>query len=167
MSGYSIGRQVEYDVIADLAANGYATQRAASSKGVADVIAFKRMQALMVSCKKTTMPGPAERAELIRVADLLGGIGVPLVALKPLRRPLRYRRLTGPGPKDWVPWVPDEVAATCVHDDGREHPSDGTLPCTCDCGTRDRIHYAGCAYLEATSPPCTSPVVNEDGEVSW
>lgn len=49
----------------------------------------------------------------------------------------------------------------CVHDSGYEHPSDGTLPCSterlCDCDTTDTIHFAGCAYLEATSPATQAP----------
>ena len=109
MSGYSDGRRVEHSVIHDLTANGYDTIRAASSKGCADVVAFKPGQVVFVNCKRTTMPGPAERADLIRVADLVDGW--PIVALKPLRQGLQYRELTGPGPKEWRPWVPDEVAS--------------------------------------------------------
>lgn len=112
MSGsqYEVGRRVEWAVVADLTANGYECTRAASSKGTADVICFKHDEVLLVNVKRTTMPGPGERAELLRVANLLYGIAVPLVALKPARKPLQYRRLTGPGPKQWVEWTPDEVA---------------------------------------------------------
>lgn len=110
MSGYTDGRRVEYAVIEDLKDNGYDTLRAASSKGLADVVAIKPGQVLLVNCKRTTAPGPAERADLLRIAAALPGVGIPLVALKPLRQPLTYRALTGPGPKDWQPWTPDEVA---------------------------------------------------------
>jgi Holliday junction resolvase len=58
MSGYTEGRAVEYAVIDHLRENGYDTVRAASSKGLADVVAIKPGQVLLVNCKRTTMPGP-------------------------------------------------------------------------------------------------------------
>jgi Holliday junction resolvase len=108
MSGYAAGRRVEWAVVSDLRENGYDTIRAASSKGICDVIGIKRGQALFVSAKRTTMPGPKERAELLRVAACIPREGVPIVALKPLghARPT-YRVLTGIGPKDWIEWSPD------------------------------------------------------------
>jgi Holliday junction resolvase len=109
VSGYSEGRRVEYAAIDYLRANGYDTVRAASSKGLADVVAIKPGQVLLVNCKRTTMPGPSERADLLRIAASLPGVGVPLVALHPRREPLTFRRLTGAGPKDWTPWTPDDI----------------------------------------------------------
>lgn len=109
MSSYHDGRRIEYAVCHDLADNGYRVTRAASSKGFADVIAVKLRQILFVNVKRTTMPGPDERFELLGAASLLyPGIAVPLVALGPASK-LTYRRLTGPGPTDWVPWTPDEI----------------------------------------------------------
>jgi Holliday junction resolvase len=121
MSGYAQGVRVEHNVVHHLTANGYDCQRAASSKGVADVVAFKAGQVLLVNCKRTTMPGPAERVELLRVAACLPGVAVPLVARKPAGMPLSFRRLTGPGPKDWQEWDADEAATEQgdVVDDGR------------------------------------------------
>lgn len=110
MSSYSLGRAVEYAVIDDLKDNGYVCTRAASSKGVSDVVAFKPGQVLLVSVKRTTPPGPVERAALLGVARMLPGVGVALVALGPASR-VTYRRLTGAGAKAWVPWTPDEVEA--------------------------------------------------------
>jgi Holliday junction resolvase len=110
VSGYSAGREVEYAVRNHLAEQGYEILRGAGSKGFADLCALKPLQALVISCKRTTMPGPAERVRLIHTASLLGGIGIPLVALKPARKPLEFRRLTGPGPRDWEPWDADEAA---------------------------------------------------------
>jgi holliday junction resolvase Hjr len=109
MTGYGNGVRLERDVINDLKANGYQTMRAASSKGVCDCIGIKAGQIVLVSCKRTSMPGPAERAQLLAVAALIPGVLIPLVALKPLRRPLAYRRLTGPGPSDWLKWWPDLI----------------------------------------------------------
>jgi Holliday junction resolvase len=106
---YRRGRTFEHKVKTALEADGYWTQLAPGSKGV-DAVAIKSGQILLVSVKRTngTIP-PAERAELLRVAALTGG--VPVIAHQPIpRRPIQYRRLTGPGPKDWQPWTPDEVA---------------------------------------------------------
>jgi hypothetical protein len=110
MSGYHQGREVEWAVIHELTRDGYHTVRAASSKGMADVVAVKDGQAAFISCKRTTPPGPEERAQLLAVAACLPGVGVPIVALGPASR-VTYRRLTGHGPRDWVAWVPDEVAS--------------------------------------------------------
>lgn len=106
MSAYSRGRSVEYAVVHQLTADGYDTIRGASSKGLADVVAIKPGQVLLINVKRTTPPGPGERAGLLRVAGLLPGVGVPLVALGPASRVV-YRRLTGPGPGQWEPWTPD------------------------------------------------------------
>lgn len=110
MSGYSDGVRVEHAVIHDLTRNGYACTRAASSKGVADVIAIKPGQVLLVNVKRSTMPGPGERRELLNITE-----GDPyllaIVAIKPPRHLISYRLLHGPGPRDWVEWTPDEVAS--------------------------------------------------------
>jgi len=107
MTGYQEGRRVEWAVIHHLTENGYETIRAASSKGLADVVAVKDSQVLLVNCKRTTMPRPTERKNLLRIAAMLPGVGIPLVALHPFRGRLEYRQLTGPGPKDWRPWALD------------------------------------------------------------
>lgn len=112
MNEYREGRRVEYAVIAHLQEQGYDTIRAASSKGLADVVAIKPGQVLLVNVKRTTPPGPAERADLLRVAASLPGVAVPLVALKPRREGLTFRRLTGPGPREWVAWVADLIPPT-------------------------------------------------------
>ena len=108
MSSYHDGRRIEYAVCHDLAVNGYLVTRAASSKGFADVIAIKFGQILLVNVKRTFMPGPRERRDLVHDASDLFGLAIPLVALGPASK-LTYRRLTGPGPADWVPWTPDEI----------------------------------------------------------
>jgi hypothetical protein len=110
MSGYAAGVRVERAVIADLQANGYFTVRGASSKGLADVVAIKEGQLCLVNVKKTTPPGPEERAALWRVSRCIPDFGVALVALGPASR-ITYRELTGTGPKAWQPWTPDELIA--------------------------------------------------------
>lgn len=103
MTGYAQGVRVERAVIADLQDHGWSTVRAASSKGAADVVAFA-LDVALVNVKRTTAPGPMERAELYRCATRAGCI--PVVALGPVRA-LTYRRLTGVGPRDWVAWTPE------------------------------------------------------------
>jgi len=110
MTGYEDGRRVEWAVVHDLQENGYETTRAASSKGVADVIAFKTGQVLLVNVKRTTPPGPGERRDLLRVAAMLPNHALAIVALKPKGQPLSYRRLLSLAPHSWVAWAPDEVA---------------------------------------------------------
>ena len=107
MSGYAQGRRVEYHVRDRLIADGYEVTRAASSKGTADLIAIKAGQVLLVNVKRTTLPSPAERRELVRVARLLPGVALPIIA--------RGRRLLlvtddGSDPRACVEWTPDEVA---------------------------------------------------------
>jgi Holliday junction resolvase len=110
-SRYAQGVRIEHLVADDLKANGYRVTRAASSKGICDLVCLKQGELLLISVKRTTMPGPAERHDLRAAADLLPGVGIPLVALKPLRQPIEYRRLTGDGPRDWQPWTPDWAIA--------------------------------------------------------
>ena len=110
-SGYHQGREVEWAVVHELTRDGYYVSRGSGSKGaLGDVQAIKEGQALFINVKRTTPPGPKERAQLLAVAACLPGVGVPIVALGPASR-VTYRRLTGHGPHDWVAWVPDEVAS--------------------------------------------------------
>jgi hypothetical protein len=111
VSGYAAGRGVEYAVIHDLQDNGYYTIRAASSKGLADVVAVKEGQVCFVNVKKTTPPGPGERRQLLNVARCIPDFGIALVALGPASR-ITYRQLTGTSPKAWIEWHPDFVEAS-------------------------------------------------------
>lgn len=104
---YAAGVRVEHAVIHHLTDNGYECIRAAQSRGTADVAAFKQGQVLLINVKRTSMPPPAEREALVRLANLLPGVGVPIVALKPAGEPLVFRRLLGYGPRDWTAWSAD------------------------------------------------------------
>jgi Holliday junction resolvase len=122
MTQGTAGRRFEWKVRDALRADGYTVIRSAGSKGAVDLVAFKQWteklplysivsHMLFVQAKRTTgtIP-PAERGELIRYATIARAI--PVVAYQPKpRKPIAYRRLTGPGPKDWQPWSPDEVGA--------------------------------------------------------
>lgn len=103
-SGYTLGREVEYRVAKRLRADGYEIQRAASSKGIADLIAIKAGQVLLISVKRTALPGPAERRELVRVARMLPGVGVAVIA-----RGRTLERITddGTNPRARVPFLTD------------------------------------------------------------
>ena len=103
------GRRFEHTVRHALEHDGYVCIRSAASKGPADLIAFKKGQTLLVSCKNH--PGvlpPHERAALLHVAGLIDGVA--LHAYKPSRGRLAYRELTGQGPGMWQPWTTDQVA---------------------------------------------------------
>lgn len=101
---YRGGADFEREVRAALLADGYDVVRSAGSKTKLDLVAFKAGQVLLVQCKRNGICPPAERVELLRVAALLPGTAVAVVAGRPR---ITYRRLTGPGPKDWVAWSPD------------------------------------------------------------
>lgn len=109
----SAGIDFERRTRVDLEGNGYWTMRAAGSHGAVDVLAIKPGQILGVQCKlRNPLIPPAERTALLDWAARCDA--VPLVAsrVKQGRRTVVvYRRLTGVGPKEWVPWVADEVAA--------------------------------------------------------
>jgi Holliday junction resolvase len=104
--GYALERRVE----ARLAHDGYYTATARGSRGAADVLAAKTGQLLLVQVKrKNPMLLPAERGALLDAAARAGGLAI--VAYMPGRTGIAFRRLTGPGPKQWEPWTPDELGA--------------------------------------------------------
>lgn len=110
MSEYRKGSRIERLVRDHLQEHGYAVIRAAGSKGAADLAAFANGLVLFVSVKRTNaLISPAERLALLALAEHVGIIAIPIVATKPIRQPITYRLLTGPGPKDWLPWEPKEI----------------------------------------------------------
>lgn len=103
---------------------GYTALRSSGSRGAVDVVAVPRAKTLRtplgpiltagttlwIQCKITNpLISPAERAAVTDLAFRAGG--VPLVSYRAQDtttgrvRP-HFRRLTGTGPKDWVPWEP-------------------------------------------------------------
>lgn len=111
MSTATIGRRIEHAVRDDLAEHGWAiAARAAGSRGAFDLIAFRPARVALVQVKRSDPRlSPAERARLLALADVLGlHIALPIVACKPPRHPIRYRVLTGPGPRDWITWHPGQ-----------------------------------------------------------
>jgi len=117
------GAQFELDVMHALEEHGYTCLRSSGSRGAVDVVAVAplwdsgyedvQVSPLFIQCKITNpVISPAER---IAVQDLALRAGaLPVVAYRakdpndPRRKTILYRHLTGPGPKEWVPWAPGE-----------------------------------------------------------
>lgn len=104
MNHYRSGSDFEREVRTHLTTEGYWVMKSAGSKTKADLIAIKPGQVLIVQCKRNGTCSPAERVEVLRIASLLPGVAVPLVASRPR---ITFRQLTGPGPKQHKPWVAD------------------------------------------------------------
>lgn len=114
MTRYDTGRRFEWATRDRLSDDGYdLVARTAGSKTKVDLVAIKPGQVLLVQCKADGKLRPAERAALLRLASLLPGVAVPLLAYKPgvIRHPVAFHVLTGQRPQDRRPWVPDEVVA--------------------------------------------------------
>jgi|SRR6516162_1421433 hypothetical protein len=111
MSKYSDGRRLEYAARDDLVADGYFVIRAASSKGKVDLAAFKQGEILFVQCKTDGDIGPAERAELRRLAALVGAVPLSAAWHKDGRaaRTVAFTRWTSAGPAGGHPWTPDHA----------------------------------------------------------
>jgi holliday junction resolvase Hjr len=108
MTHYDEGRRFEWKTRDHLTANGYEVFRSAGSHTKVDLIGMKSGQLIFVQCKRNGVCTPTERTELLRLARLIDG-SVPVVASLPH---VTFRRLTGPGPKEWQPWTPDELGGT-------------------------------------------------------
>jgi Holliday junction resolvase len=105
------GARLEREVRQMLDELGFYTARAAGSKGSAkvDVFAFHEERgSVLVQCKiSNPQITPAERQGLCAVANIC--YAVPLVAYRKregIRSFIRFRELTGPGPRDWRVWEP-------------------------------------------------------------
>jgi len=109
VSQYARGAAFERAVRHHLEDDGYDVIRSAGSKGAIDIVAMKPGELLFIQCKISGTVPPSERAEILRVAGLVGAI--PVVAWKQPRkaRPL-LDRMTGPGPRDRVAYLTDRVA---------------------------------------------------------
>jgi Holliday junction resolvase len=116
VTNYTRGRALEHEVRAALRTDGFEVIRSAGSKSKVDLVAFKVGMVALIQCKRDGKCPPAERAELVRLAALIGA--VPLVASRPPRKPIAYRRLTGIGPRDHEPWSSDEIGSTTTDTTG-------------------------------------------------
>lgn len=112
-SQYRRGVRFEHTTLYDLRANGYYAQRTPGSRGVADVIAVKHGQVLLVQCKISGSLAPEPWNALYDAARACGA--VPVMAEKDAPGSLRYwrleRRKDGHGGRQPMTlFLPDEVA---------------------------------------------------------
>lgn len=114
------GADFELAVMHALEEHGYNTWRSSGSVGAIDVTAVwddmanlgtvvnAGQQLLFIQCKvRNALLPPYERRNVLRLSWTAGA--VPLVAYKAEEgrlRPIRFRLLTGTGPKEWAPWEP-------------------------------------------------------------
>lgn len=113
---YSDGRRFEYKVRDALREDGYEVLRSAGSKTKIDLVAIKRGQQIFVQCKMNGLCMPAERSRLRDLAGMVGAL--PIVAYRHKEgraaATVRYRLLTGDGPKAFASWTPDEVTGSLI-----------------------------------------------------
>lgn len=101
---------------------GYTSLRSSGSRGAVDIVAVAEPrwlgmawslghQLLFIQCKiSNPLLPPAERLAVMGLALRAGAL--PIVAYKAHegpRRPIRFRELTGPGPKEWREWAPPTI----------------------------------------------------------
>jgi Holliday junction resolvase len=93
-TNYERGRELEYDAMAVLRANGYYAIRSAGSKGAVDVCAIKRGQVLFVQCKRQQKTfGSTEWNALCEAAAGSGALAI--LAERDPGKPIRWWQLTG------------------------------------------------------------------------
>lgn len=105
---------------------GYTCLRSSGSKGQIDVLAippngwvglrWDKKELLFIQCKISCTPlrvplSPAARMNLMDLALRAGALALTAskgLDVKTGRVRPHFRQLTGPGPKDWLPWEPGE-----------------------------------------------------------
>lgn len=112
MTNYRRGYTFERAVAADLTKDGYLCVRAGGSHGVADVVALKPGQVLLVQAKTDGAISISDWNQLLAVSE--GVDAVPLLAWRPQRGRVEYWRIVAPRQprKDWphALWAADEVS---------------------------------------------------------
>jgi Holliday junction resolvase len=111
MSHYNAGRTFEWKVRDALREDGYEVLRSAGSKTKIDLVAMKPGQIVFVQCKVNGLCAPAERSRLRDLAGMVGALPIVAYNHKEGRSAavVRYRLLTGDGPKAFASWTPDQV----------------------------------------------------------
>jgi len=111
MTNYANGYAFERTVAGDLNTDGYLVIRSGGSHGAADLVALKPGQVLLVQAKTNGLISVTDWNELLGIAERVGA--VPLLALRPGRGLIEYRRLTAPAvarkPRAYEVWTADEV----------------------------------------------------------
>lgn len=115
---YRQGRRIEIQVADDLGARGYDTVLSSVSRGAADIVAFHDDEIVFVQVKRddTVRVTPGERQQLLRLsARQQRAYAVVAFSVRDeadrRRTRIVYRQLTGPGPREWVWWIPRDSEA--------------------------------------------------------
>ena len=90
-SQYALGRSFEYSVRDCFKNKGYYVMRSAQSKGIADLIALRDGDAIMIQCKRGGAISGEEWNAVYNEASRVGAI--PIVAERPTGRGVRLYRL--------------------------------------------------------------------------
>jgi len=109
MTNYSNGSAHERRTKEKLEADGYYVIKSAGSRGVADLVAIKRDQILLVQGKLSSRLDPKDWNQLLTVADEIGALAIVV------GRGQKMHRITGPkdgrgGKQPWEPWTTDDLA---------------------------------------------------------
>jgi Holliday junction resolvase len=111
MTQYAKGYAFEQKVAGDLTQDGYFVIRAGGSHGVADLVALKSGQVLLVQCKTNGVISIGDWNALYGVAERVGAVA--LVAHRPSRGAVAYRRLdarrVARQAVEYTEWTADEV----------------------------------------------------------
>jgi Holliday junction resolvase len=83
---YRRGRRFEYEVKLHFESRGWLVFRTAGSHGIADLIAIKNNETLLIQCKYGTMPSKEER---LKMAEINWGLGQNIETV------LAYKKLYG------------------------------------------------------------------------
>lgn len=101
-TAYRVGRATENKARAVLHGLGFVTLRSWMSRSPADIVALRQGNTpLLVQVKKGGVIGPGERAALLAMAQVAGAVPV-LCRMEP-DGSLSFHRMTGSGPRDFVP----------------------------------------------------------------
>jgi Holliday junction resolvase len=111
---YRAGYDLERATRILLEANGYLAIRSSGSKGVADLVALKKGEVLLVQCKTSGRLGPGDRAALHAAAERTGATALAVRWAKnghQARYP-EFIQLTSPFTSGFRPWTPDYALET-------------------------------------------------------
>ena len=113
MTQYAKGYAFEQKVAGHLAQEGYFVIRAGGSHGVADLVALKWGETLLVQCKTNGVISIGDWNALYGVAQRVGAVA--LVAFRPSRGLIAYRQLgarrVARQAAEYTVWTADEVVA--------------------------------------------------------
>lgn len=109
MNNYARGSQHELRTKAKLEADGYWVVKSAGSKGVADLVAIKPGQILLVQGKLKGYLPPKEWNDFYQVALDLGALAIVVCRGQKMWRITGFKSGLGHA-QPWVPWSTDELS---------------------------------------------------------